>query len=53
MDAVFIARMERILWLYSLPYDPLFPVLCYDEEAVFSDWRSGHRLSDESRTSGA
>ena len=35
MDAVFIARMERILWLYSLPYDPLFPVLCYDERPCF------------------
>lgn len=35
MDAVFIARMERILWLYSLPYDPCFPVLCYDERPCF------------------
>lgn len=35
MDAVFIARMERILWLYSLPYDVRFPVLCYDERPCF------------------
>ena len=35
MDAVFIARMERILWLYGLPYDPCFPVLCYDERPCF------------------
>ncbi len=35
MDSVFIARMERILWLYSLPYDPRFPVLCYDERPCF------------------
>jgi transposase len=35
MDAVFIARMERILWLYSLPYNPCFPVLCYDERPCF------------------
>ena len=30
-----MARMERILWLYSLPYDPLRPVLCYDERPCF------------------
>ena len=35
MDAIFIARMERILWLYGLPYDPCFPVLCYDERPCF------------------
>ena len=23
--------MERILWLYSLPYNPAFPVVCFDE----------------------
>ena len=27
--------MERILWLYSLPYDPLYPVICYDERPCF------------------
>ena len=27
--------MERILWLYSLPYDPRFPVLCFDERPCF------------------
>ena len=27
--------MERILWLYALPYDPLYPVLCYDERPCF------------------
>lgn len=27
--------MERILWLYSLPYDPLYPVVCYDERPCF------------------
>jgi len=35
MDSVFIARMERILWLYGLPYDVRFPVLCYDERPCF------------------
>lgn len=23
--------MERVLWLYSLPYDPAYPVVCFDE----------------------
>lgn len=27
--------MERILWLYSLPYNALRPVLCYDERPCF------------------
>lgn len=27
--------MERILWLYRLPYNPLRPVLCYDERPCF------------------
>lgn len=33
--AEFLARMERILWLYRLPYNPLRPVLCYDERPCF------------------
>jgi hypothetical protein len=35
MTAEFIARMERILWLYRLPYNRLRPVLCYDERPCF------------------
>jgi hypothetical protein len=27
--------MDEILWLYSLPYDPHFPVLCFDERPCF------------------
>jgi hypothetical protein len=27
--------MEQILWLYSLPYDPSYPVLCFDERPCF------------------
>lgn len=27
--------MERILWLYGLPYDPLYPVVCFDERPCF------------------
>ena len=35
MTSRFIAKMERILWLYALPYDPLFPVVCFDERPCF------------------
>jgi hypothetical protein len=27
--------MERILWLYALPYDARYPVVCYDERPCF------------------
>lgn len=27
--------MEQILWLYSLPHDPQFPVVCFDERPCF------------------
>lgn len=35
MDANFIARMEQILHLYSLPYDALYPLICFDERPCF------------------
>ena len=35
MNAVFIACMEKILWLYSLAYDGAYPVVCYDERPCF------------------
>jgi hypothetical protein len=35
MDSRFVARMERLLWLYGKPYDPLFPVICFDERPCF------------------
>lgn len=35
MNALFISRMERILWLYALPYDEQFPVVCFDERPCF------------------
>jgi hypothetical protein len=35
MDALFIARMEKILWLYNQPFDARFPVLCFDERPCF------------------
>lgn len=27
--------MERLLWLYALPYDPGYPVVCFDERPCF------------------
>ena len=35
MTGEYLARMERILWLYSQPYDERFPVVCYDERPCF------------------
>jgi len=35
MTAEFLARMEKILWLYRLPYNRLRPILCYDERPCF------------------
>lgn len=35
MDATFIARMEQILHLYGLPYDALYPLVCFDERPCF------------------
>lgn len=35
LDSSFIAQMERILWLYALPYDPNYPVVCFDERPCF------------------
>jgi len=32
---MFIARMEVILRLYLLPYNPLKPIVCYDERPCF------------------
>lgn len=30
-----MARMETILVLYALPYDPEYPVVCFDECSCF------------------
>jgi hypothetical protein len=35
LNAAFLARMEHILWLYALPYDLLYPVICFDERPCF------------------
>ncbi|HMN12067.1 MAG TPA: IS630 family transposase [Bellilinea sp.] len=35
MDSRFLARMEQILELYAMPYNPLYPVVCYDERPCF------------------
>ncbi len=33
-DAEFVAHMEDVLETYAQPYDPMFPVLCMDEQPV-------------------
>lgn len=33
IDSIFIAKMEKILALYALPYDEKYPVLCFDERS--------------------
>jgi transposase len=35
LSAQFLAHLERILWLYAQPYDPLYPVICFDERPCF------------------
>ncbi len=35
MDSRFVARMEQILHLYSLPYDKRYPTGCFDERPCF------------------
>jgi DDE superfamily endonuclease len=35
IDAKFIAQMEEILQLYARPYDPYYPVVCFDERPCF------------------
>ena len=35
MNAQFLAHLERLLGLYALPYDPLYPVVCFDERPCF------------------
>lgn len=35
LDSRFLARMETILVLYALPYDPDYPVVCFDERPCF------------------
>lgn len=32
---MFVARLEQILALYALPYDPDYPVVCFDERPCF------------------
>src|SRR6185436_20439082 len=35
LDAAFLARLEQILALYARPYDPAYPVICFDERPCF------------------
>jgi transposase len=31
LTPAFLARMEQLLWLYALSYDPNYPVICFDD----------------------
>src|SRR5215207_8162326 len=35
VDSRFLAQMETLLWLYALPYDSAYPVICFDERPCF------------------
>ena len=35
INSEFIARMERLLWLYAQEYDERFPTVCYDERPCY------------------
>jgi len=35
IDSIFTARMEALLHLYGLPYDPEYPVVSFDERPCF------------------
>jgi DDE superfamily endonuclease len=35
VDGLFLAQMERLLWLYALAYDAAYPVICFDERPCF------------------
>ncbi|MFT5262796.1 MAG: hypothetical protein ACI8YQ_001534 [Polaribacter sp.] len=35
MNAAFLAAMENVLRLYTLPYDEEYPVVCFDERPCF------------------
>lgn len=35
INAAFLARLEAILALYALPYDQVYPVVCFDERPCF------------------
>ena len=32
---MFLARLEQLLYLYALPYDERFPVVCFEERPCF------------------
>jgi len=44
-DAEFVGRMEDVIQTYSLPADPRYPVVCFDEacKQLFGEVRPAHR----------
>ena len=35
LTSAFMARMEKLLWLYALPHNPQYPGICFDERPCF------------------
>ncbi len=35
LTSAFLAQMEQLLWLYALPSNPCYPVVCFDERPCF------------------
>jgi len=46
-DAEFVWRMEDVIQTYQLPYDPRFPVVCFDEacQQLFGEVRPRRQVS--------
>lgn len=48
MTSQLMAKMEQLLWLYSLPLDPAYPVVCFDERPCFliGEVVDGHAMQE-------
>jgi hypothetical protein len=53
LDALFLARMEQLLYLYALPHEERFPVVCFEERPCFLIGERVEGLGEEGRPSGA
>src|SRR5256885_11564214 len=41
-DAEYVWRMEDVIQTYMLPYDPEYPVVCFDEDRKSTRLNSSH-----------
>ena len=49
MGAAFLSKTETLLWLYGLPYDVAYPVVCFEERPCFL---IGEQVESLSRQTG-